>query len=142
MIPAGMKLASMVEKVRYIFFFLQCLLPLLPICYILSLGQSYINLLLESGLDIGVQMNSADYGPFVQMYLVYLQYSSQCFCGNKLTYSRRMRVDDCLIPCAGDKTQACGGTWRIAVYRNPQYMQVSTSRKTMCFQTTTKTIEI
>lgn len=50
-------------------------------------------------------------------------------------------MDDCLIPCACDKTQACGGTWRIAVYRNPQYMQVSTSRKTMCFQTTTKILK-
>lgn len=33
-----------------------------------------------------------------------------------------MREGDCLKPCDGDRTQACGGNWRIAVYENPQYI--------------------
>lgn len=32
-----------------------------------------------------------------------------------------MEDDDCLRPCAGDRTQACGGDWRLAIYENPQY---------------------
>lgn len=33
-----------------------------------------------------------------------------------------MADSDCLRPCAGDRTQACGGTWRLAIYENPQYI--------------------
>lgn len=54
------------------------------------------------------------------MYFIYLQYHTQCFCGNKLTKSLKMKESDCWSLCAGDKTQACGGTWRIAVYKNPK----------------------
>lgn len=73
------------------------------------------------------------------MYLVYLQYSSQCFCGTQLTKARRMRKDDCLSPCAGDQRQACGGVWRVAFYRSPRYIytvyiyQVSMNLKLMKF---------
>lgn len=35
---------------------------------------------------------------------------------------RKMREGDCLKPCDGDRTQACGGSWRIAVYENPRYI--------------------
>ncbi|XP_065944763.1 uncharacterized protein [Magallana gigas] len=48
-----------------------------------------------------------------------VEYSEECFCGNKLTTITKMRDGDCLKPCTGDKTQACGGDWRIAVYENP-----------------------
>lgn len=33
-----------------------------------------------------------------------------------------MREGDCLKPCDGDRTQAFGGNWRIAVYENPLYI--------------------
>lgn len=48
-----------------------------------------------------------------------------------------MRKDDC--PCAGDQRQACGGVWRVAVYRSPWYIytvyiyQVSMNLKLMKF---------
>ncbi|XP_065945052.1 uncharacterized protein [Magallana gigas] len=51
-----------------------------------------------------------------------VEYSSQCFCGNQLLNVRKMREGDCLKPCDGDRTQACGGNWRIAVYENPLYI--------------------
>uniref|UniRef100_A0A8W8I6X5 WSC domain-containing protein n=1 Tax=Magallana gigas TaxID=29159 RepID=A0A8W8I6X5_MAGGI len=65
----------------------------------------------------------------VEMSLVYLRWSSQCFCGNQLLNVRKMREGDCLTPCAGDKIQACGGNWRIAVYENPQYIPTAIVRK-------------
>lgn len=55
------------------------------------------------------------------MYFVYLQYGKICFCGNKQINVKKMEDDDCLRPCAGDRTQACGGDWRLAIYENPQY---------------------
>lgn len=54
------------------------------------------------------------------MYFIYLQAINYCFCGNKLKKSLKMKESDCWSLCAGDKRQACGGTWRIAVYKNPK----------------------
>lgn len=77
----------------------------------------------ESRLDKGVNVVTAYYGSLLSMYkLVYLQYSSQCFCGYDLIHAIKVSEEDCLRPCLGDRTQACGGTWRIAVYENPRYI--------------------
>lgn len=32
-----------------------------------------------------------------------------------------MKESDCMRPCKGDREQACGGSWRIAVYKNPDF---------------------
>lgn len=122
MIHAGLKLASMAKQVWNVSFFSAVLAN-----FIVRLKYSFTQvqlqkLLLESPLGIAVQVKTADYGPNVYMSLVYLQYSSQCFCGDQLLNVRKMRESDCLQPCAGDRTQGCGGAWRIAVYENPQYI--------------------
>lgn len=44
---------------------------------------------------------------------------------------RKMREGDCLKPCDGDRTQACGGNWRIAVYENPLYIPSEYLEKTI-----------
>ncbi len=43
-----------------------------------------------------------------------LQYGSQCFCGNR--YGRYGKSSACNMPCAGNKSQTCGGTWANSVY--------------------------
>lgn len=86
----------------------------------------------ESRLDKGVYVVTANYGFLLLIYrLVYLQYSSQCFCGYDLIHAIKVSEEDCLTPCAGDRTQACGGTWRIAVYENPRYISREYYEETM-----------
>lgn len=52
-----------------------------------------------------------------------LQYGQECWCGNQLasdsTSGTGTVVDDsqCNVPCAGDSTTMCGGSWRINVYK-------------------------
>ncbi|XP_048734636.2 uncharacterized protein LOC125650402 [Ostrea edulis] len=48
-----------------------------------------------------------------------LEYGKECFCGNKL--SKKKADSDCSKPCTGDREQACGGTWRLAVYKNTKF---------------------
>lgn len=50
-----------------------------------------------------------------------LQAGHQCFCGNKLTKSDKKKDSECMNPCRGDREQACGGGWRIAIYQNPNF---------------------
>ena len=50
-----------------------------------------------------------------------LQAKNECFCGDKLTKSNKVKNDECMDPCKGDREQACGGGWRLAVYQNPKY---------------------
>ena len=48
-----------------------------------------------------------------------LQYSSQCFCGNEYDSSATLgdaAESDCNMPCNGDPTVMCGGSWRNSVY--------------------------
>uniref|UniRef100_K1QKY9 Putative fungistatic metabolite n=1 Tax=Magallana gigas TaxID=29159 RepID=K1QKY9_MAGGI len=47
--------------------------------------------------------------------------ANECFCGNSLTRSVRKSDNDCLTQCRGDRSQGCGGSWRVAVYRNYNY---------------------
>ena len=44
-----------------------------------------------------------------------LQYSSYCFCGN--SYGNLGKANNCNMPCAGNKSEICGGSWANSVYR-------------------------
>lgn len=44
------------------------------------------------------------------------EYSGQCFCGNALVGSTKIADSHCNMPCAGDKTQTCGGSLALSVY--------------------------
>ncbi|XP_034324268.2 uncharacterized protein [Magallana gigas] len=54
---------------------------------------------------------------------------NECFCGDKLTKSKKMKESDCMRPCKGDREQACGGSWRIAVYKNPDFKPTAIVQK-------------
>lgn len=48
-----------------------------------------------------------------------LEYSSQCFCGNSIPQDRMPTngtMGNCLMSCAGDSNEFCGGAARISVY--------------------------
>lgn len=49
------------------------------------------------------------------------QATNECFCGNKLTKSDKKKDSECMSPCRGDREQACGAGWRIAIYKNPKF---------------------
>ncbi len=42
------------------------------------------------------------------------QYGSQCFCGN--SYGGQGSSNDCNMPCSGDGSETCGGSWANDVY--------------------------
>ncbi len=44
-----------------------------------------------------------------------LQYSRYCFCGN--SYGKLGKANNCNMPCAGNKSEICGGGWANSVYR-------------------------
>ncbi|KAJ4010351.1 hypothetical protein NW752_005026 [Fusarium irregulare] len=46
-----------------------------------------------------------------------LEYGGECYCGNVLANDTvKANVDDCNVPCNGDKTLLCGGPSRLSVY--------------------------
>jgi len=46
-----------------------------------------------------------------------VQYSYQCFCGNEAPPSISLRpLTECSSTCNGDRSQKCGGSWRMNVY--------------------------
>lgn len=44
-----------------------------------------------------------------------VQYGGQCFCGNG--YGKYGKAENCDMPCSGDASKVCGGTWANSVYR-------------------------
>ncbi|KAI5839445.1 WSC domain-containing protein [Morchella snyderi] len=42
--------------------------------------------------------------------------ADQCFCGDILSGGREVALSECNMPCKGDSTQMCGGTWRSNLY--------------------------
>ncbi|HHL33605.1 MAG TPA: hypothetical protein ENJ30_04505, partial [Desulfobulbaceae bacterium] len=44
-----------------------------------------------------------------------LQYSSYCFCGD--SYGKSGEANNCNMPCAGNKSEICGGDWANSLYR-------------------------
>ncbi|MCG6871199.1 MAG: WSC domain-containing protein [Gammaproteobacteria bacterium] len=44
-----------------------------------------------------------------------VQYANSCFCGNQ--YGQFGVSSACDMPCAGDPTRICGGTWANTVFR-------------------------
>ncbi|CAG2252624.1 PLG [Mytilus edulis] len=53
---------------------------------------------------------------------LFIQYGFECFCGNVLRKDRKRKESDCKTPCAGNKRQICGGTWRISIYTGSAYI--------------------
>ncbi|XP_062571037.1 zonadhesin-like [Saccostrea cucullata] len=49
-----------------------------------------------------------------------LEVGKECFCGNSMRYKNRKPLSDCRMKCKGSRA-ACGGAWRILIYRNPNY---------------------
>lgn len=49
------------------------------------------------------------------------QNGEECFCGDYLTKSYKKSDSECKMACKGKRAQACGGTWRVLIYRNPYY---------------------
>lgn len=43
--------------------------------------------------------------------------ATECYCGNALRYKKKRANSQCNMPCYGYKKQACGGRWRIAIYK-------------------------
>jgi len=47
-----------------------------------------------------------------------VQYTTECFCGNNLNHSVRKPDGECNASCPGNRSQKCGGTWRLNLYEN------------------------
>ncbi|XP_075235447.1 uncharacterized protein LOC142332726 isoform X2 [Lycorma delicatula] len=46
-----------------------------------------------------------------------LQFSVQCFCGDRHPFSEAKVVDgQCNMTCSGDKSEKCGSDWRLSIY--------------------------
>jgi hypothetical protein len=43
------------------------------------------------------------------------QFSRQCYCGNE--FGKRGRASNCNMPCAGNPSETCGGSWANSVYK-------------------------
>lgn len=52
--------------------------------------------------------------------VIYIKAGDKCFCGNKL--GEKKSDSECKTPCTGDKEQVCGGSWRLAVYKNTKFV--------------------
>lgn len=52
--------------------------------------------------------------------VIYIKAGDECFCGNKL--GKKKSDSECKTPCTGDKEQVCGGSWRLAVYKNTKFV--------------------
>jgi len=47
------------------------------------------------------------------------EYGSQCYCGYSLNAAGVNEPSaDCNMPCGGDTTEVCGGSWRLTVYKS------------------------
>ncbi|KAK3103146.1 hypothetical protein FSP39_016819, partial [Pinctada imbricata] len=51
----------------------------------------------------------------ISIFILYLQFSSECFCGNELNTTKRPEKE-CNMPCSGNKIQICGGNQKMSVY--------------------------
>ena len=51
-----------------------------------------------------------------------LQNGDECHCGNKDTHFIPTHPSSCNKRCNGDRTQICGGSWRLTVYENVLFM--------------------
>lgn len=66
-----------------------------------------------------------------------IEYGGECFCDNTLAGSSAP-AGDCNMMCNGDKTQPCGGSWRMNVFK-AQPATVTTSSTTSSSATTSTT---
>ena len=64
-----------------------------------------------------------------------VEYGGECFCDNKLGSAAQLKTDGtCNMPCNGDKTEFCGGPYRLNVYSkgSPTSATASTSSAVCC----------
>ena len=48
-----------------------------------------------------------------------LEYGTQCFCGSALTsQASQTIIQSCNVPCSGNSSETCGGSYRLSVYSN------------------------
>lgn len=56
------------------------------------------------------------------MYLNFFWTGGECYCGNAISsgadYGQIAAASDCSMACTGDSTQACGGSYRVVIYKN------------------------
>eukprot|EP01059_Diplonema_ambulator_P007044 TRINITY_DN1657_c0_g1_i4.p1 TRINITY_DN1657_c0_g1~~TRINITY_DN1657_c0_g1_i4.p1 ORF type:complete len:370 (+),score=104.67 TRINITY_DN1657_c0_g1_i4:104-1111(+) len=45
-----------------------------------------------------------------------LQYSEECYCGNDISTGTLVADTECAMPCPGDATEDCGGSFRNSIY--------------------------
>jgi len=51
------------------------------------------------------------------------EWNRECFCGNSLTDgSAPVLETECDHPCTGDATEMCGGSRRLSLYQNPDFV--------------------
>ncbi|CAB1115948.1 unnamed protein product [Ectocarpus sp. CCAP 1310/34] len=47
------------------------------------------------------------------------QYSTECWCGDEnADYGANGASNECVVPCAGDASEMCGGSYSMSVYQN------------------------
>jgi hypothetical protein len=51
-----------------------------------------------------------------------LEYSTQCFCGLSLGSYSTVGYTGCTMACSGNSIQTCGGSSRLSVYNNTNYV--------------------
>ncbi|XP_062572257.1 sialate:O-sulfotransferase 1-like [Saccostrea cucullata] len=49
-----------------------------------------------------------------------LQHANECYCGNTMRFKISKPMKECMMKCKGSN-EACGGPWRLLIYRNPKY---------------------
>ncbi|XP_062574338.1 uncharacterized protein LOC134275769, partial [Saccostrea cucullata] len=49
-----------------------------------------------------------------------LQHANECWCGNTMQSKISKPMKECMMKCKGSN-EACGGPWRLLIYRNPKY---------------------
>lgn len=70
----------------------------------------------KSDPQMSVEMCSSLCSGFAYMGV---EYGSECYCGNSLNAGSALGVSTtCNMPCAGDKTELCGGPNRLTLYKN------------------------
>ncbi|KAG0651289.1 fungistatic metabolite, partial [Hyphodiscus hymeniophilus] len=98
-------------------------------------GASYYD---YSATGMTVEKCAASCGP--QFFMFGVEWSGECYCGNSLQPgSALMTVDQCAMPCDGDKTEFCGGSSHLDLYYCPPAPIVLTATSTVSDYTSTIT---
>ena len=52
-----------------------------------------------------------------------VEHANECWCGNDRPTISPAPQSECSMPCAGDSSQKCGGSWRMNIYQKTQGSQ-------------------